>query len=386
MFGWTKNASVVEHRIGDNTNIVRSVGLTDKHHGAAALRSVKEQTLETPYTELTTQDQRWELMNSTCLEMQTFYVTTDDGTIAIIDVVYSNVLNLKTTVQFNVKIFYGDESKPHLWNTDVLSDFEFVNEQCDLVSGKCSIKLVGQTYTIKSTVNEACTVDLSFSQLAPGFKVGRDGTSTFGAKKANGKVKHTFWPRVKVEGTMTTREGCMDMKGIGTFVHSLQGIKPHFAAAKWNFANFQSPTYSAVSMEYTTPPSYDNSVVSVGGLAINGKVVIANANSSTTHTSVALDPESNLQEPKSITHTWSGTSSDGKEISAEIKAVFPARRRDRIDVFDEVPKFLKGIVAAATGIRPYIYQNAVDATLVVNEGGAVKSVPGRLMCEVVFMS
>lgn len=93
MFGWTKNASVFfEHRSGHNADIVRSVGLTDKHHGAAALRSVKEQTLETPYTELTKQDQRWELMKSTSFEVQTFYVTTDDGTIVMIDVTYSNVL------------------------------------------------------------------------------------------------------------------------------------------------------------------------------------------------------------------------------------------------------------------------------------------------------
>lgn len=89
---------------------------------------------------------------------------------------------------------------------------------------------------------------------------------------------------------------------------------------------------------------------------MDGKVVFANANSSVIHTSTVIDPDNNLQEPKSITHTWSGTSCDGRDISAEIKAVFPAKCRDRIDVFEEMPKFLKEIVAAATGIRPYIYQ------------------------------
>lgn len=89
---------------------------------------------------------------------------------------------------------------------------------------------------------------------------------------------------------------------------------------------------------------------------MDGKVVFANANSSATHTSIVIDPDNNLQEPKSITYAWSGTSSDGREISAELKAVFPAKRRDRIDVFEEMPKFLKDIVAATTGVRPYIYQ------------------------------
>lgn len=89
----------------------------------------------------------------------------------------------------------------------------------------------GDTYTIKSAVNEDSLVNLTFKRTAPGFVVGKDGTSYFGTDPQNpwGSMSHAFWPRCAVEGTITTKEQNFDLKGRGLFIHALQGMKPHHA-------------------------------------------------------------------------------------------------------------------------------------------------------------
>lgn len=89
----------------------------------------------------------------------------------------------------------------------------------------------GKSYTIQSSTSKTSIVDLKFTQISPGFKVGKDGTSYFGTdpKKYWGRMIHKFWPRCKVEGQILTQEGPVDFKGVGLFIHALQGMKPHFA-------------------------------------------------------------------------------------------------------------------------------------------------------------
>lgn len=89
----------------------------------------------------------------------------------------------------------------------------------------------GTAYTIKSAVNEDSLVNLTFTRAAPGFVVGKDGTSYFGTDPANpwGSMMHAFWPRCRVEGTITTKEKTYDLTGRGMFIHAIQGMKPHHA-------------------------------------------------------------------------------------------------------------------------------------------------------------
>ena len=94
----------------------------------------------------------------------------------------------------------------------------------------------GQTYAIKASVDIKSIVDLKFTQMTPGFKVGKDGTSYFGTdpQKPWGRMFHYFWPRCRVEGHILTQSGPVDFKGIGIFIHALQGMKPHFAGMARN--------------------------------------------------------------------------------------------------------------------------------------------------------
>lgn len=198
-------------------------------------------------------------------------------------------------------------------------------------------------------------------------------------------MKHLFWPRCQVSGSFVTQKGPVDFAGRGMFVHALQGMKPHFAAARWSFANFQSPSYSAIHMEYTTPPSYGSTVVSVGGLATDGQILLANALPPVSHDETAPDSDNAWPEPKAATFKWVGQSKDGKEVDAVLSGKF-GERIDRVDVMGEMPKFVKNIVSGASGTKPYIYQYAPKLTIKVKVGDEVKEEEGRLFTEATFIS
>jgi hypothetical protein len=126
-------------------------------------------------------------------------------------------------------------------------------------------------------------------------------------------------------------------------------------AARWNFINFQTPTYTAVMMEFTTPPSYGSTVVNVGGIVKDGEIIYAGTTNSATHTEAAQDQDSDWPEPKSIKWVWDGKSKDEKLVHAEVEGPL-GKRLDRIDVMAEVPGFIKTIAGSVAGTRPYIFQ------------------------------
>lgn len=105
-------------------------------------------------------------------------------------------------------------------------------------------------------------------------------------------------------------------------------------------------------MEFTTPPSYGNTVVNVGGIATDDKIIYAGSTNTVKHTASHDDPECHWPEPEAITFTWS--SPDGS-LEAELAGDM-GERWDRVDIMAEVPKFVKQIVAGAAGTKPYIYQ------------------------------
>jgi hypothetical protein len=266
---------------------------------------------------------------------------------------------IRTTCQFNSKIFYPDGSKPHLWCSTPLSDHRFSDDQLSFFAKDCSVELSadGNSYTIKSKNDERCIVDLKITKAAPGFVAGKDGKTLYGTDLKNpwGSMRHAFWPRCSAEGTMTTKEGPVDFKGRGFFSHALQGMKPHHAAARWNFCDFQSPNYSAIMMGFTTPASYGTTVVNVGGIAKDGEIIIGGTECTATHLKVQSDSENDWPEPKEIKFTWKGKTKDGKAVEATLQGPFE-KRVDRVDVMAEVPGFVKKIVGAAAGTKPYIYQ------------------------------
>lgn len=140
---------------------------------------------------------------------------------------------IHTTSHFNTKIFNLKGDGPHIWHSDALQNFMFDEHMLSFGADNLTITLneEGDAYTIKSTVNPDSIVDLKFTRTAPGFTIGKDGTSYFGTDPKNpwGSMYHGFWPRCSVEGTITTKEKTYDLNGRGVFIPALQGMKPHHA-------------------------------------------------------------------------------------------------------------------------------------------------------------
>lgn len=211
-------------------------GTREPIYGPSAIQSVAEQTTTTPYTELKRDDMKWAIMDGTNVETQTFYVMADSGHIGMAQVIYSNVAGIRTTAQFNTRIFFPDD-KPVLFSSDPLEKYGVDKSKLNFHAKGCSVDLSedGKTYHINSTTNKKSVVDLKFTQTAPGFVVGKNGFSTFGTdpKKPWGSMRHAFWPRCKVEGSIITPEGPIDFKGMGMLSHALQGMKPHHAGRSY---------------------------------------------------------------------------------------------------------------------------------------------------------
>ncbi|KAK5143768.1 survival factor 1 [Cryomyces antarcticus] len=364
-------------------------GTQEPIYGPSAIQSVAQQARTTPYTELTNDDLRWAAMDSTSVETQTFYLMADSGHIGMAQVIYSNVAGIRTTCQFNTKVFYPDGKTPNLWSSDPLENYGFDQHKLNFHAQGCSVELSedGSFYEIKSSTNKKSVVDLKVSRTAPGFVAGKNGTSFFGTdpQKPWGSMRHAFWPRCQVEGSILTQAGELDFSGRGFFVHALQGMKPHHAAARWNFVNFQSPTYSAVMMEYVTPPSYGSTNVNVGGLATEGQLICAGSSNSAAHSQIRGDPENDWPEPGAVAFKWQGKTVDGQNVYAELTGPL-GERLDRVDVMAEVPKFVKQIVAGAAGTKPYIYQYGPRLTLKIKIGNEEHSEEGTLFTEATFIS
>jgi len=182
-----------------------------------------------------------------------------------------------------------------------------------------------------------------------------------------------------------TQAGEVDMTGRGMYVFALQGMQPHHAAARWNFVNFQSPTYSAVMMEFTTPPSYGSTVVNVGGIVTDNKIIMAGCTCTAKHVETTGDTKTDWPEPKVTKYEWKGKTPDGSDASAELGGEL-GTRLDRIDVMAEVPAFVKQIVANVAGTKPYIYQYSPKMKLKITLGGEEKEEEGTLFTEATFIT
>ena len=139
-------------------------------------------------------------------------------------------------------------------------------------------------------------------------------------------------------------------------------------------------------MNYTTPPSYGSTDVTVGGIVKGDQILFTGASPETKfeHTSIVQDADNEWPEPNAIRFTWQGKTNDGKDAHAVLEG--SVQRVDRIDVMGELPKFVKQIVAGTAGTKPYIYQYMPRMTLKLNVGGEEIEEEGQLFNEATFIT
>lgn len=338
-------------------------GTVEPEYGPDAVHPVKD-------TFRATQSGDFDFINpsGTNVETMTFYFSTKTHS-GFFQILHSNVMDLQITAQLNFKIFdlnkeTGKAGEEMIWRSIKLEDFEIVNKH-DFKAKNVSVTLQDDGhYIIKSTFDNESKVDLTFTKIGDGVIFGENGTTLYGedVNEPWGSMRHSFWPRCKAEGHIEIlkavdadaeeveyeTERKIEISGLGMYSMALQGMKPHHAAATWDFLNYQSENYSAVVMEFTTPPSYGTTKVSLG-MVLNskGEVLVASKNIDTKHLNDKQDEESGWEVPQEISYDF-----DNKvQIKGELKNLI-----ERVDVMAEIPGFVKSIASAASGTKPYIYQ------------------------------
>ncbi|PVH14179.1 uncharacterized protein CXQ87_002305 [Candidozyma duobushaemuli] len=310
--------------------------------------------------ETTSEDFAWRKPGYTNVETQTFYFSDlKTGYTGFAQIIHSNLMGVKTTAQFTFRLYNnekGADDPNAIWTSTALEEFRA--EGSNFYAKNLSFELAddGVTYHLKSLVNEDSLVDLTVKRLTPGVVFGKDGTTLYGDDLENpwGSMRHAFWPRCSVTGKLSLKNNVqLEIDGFTMFVMALQGMKPHHAAKSWNFLNFQSPHFSAVQMEFTTPRSYATTKVNIAILAKDDKVVLTSIDNEVTHEDAEID-EVGWNVPKGITFNFSKDGPDSETVavvSGKLNQLV-----ERVDVMAEIPQFVKNIVSGVSGAKPYIYQ------------------------------
>lgn len=362
-------------------------GTAEPEYGRGAIHPVTDEiTQGVPVSrETTSADFAWRHPSSTNVETQTFYFTDLKlGYTGFAQVIHSNVMGIKTTAQFTFRLYSttkGDSDPNGIWTSTALEDFR--TDGANFYAKNLSIVNSGDDadiFTLESTVTPESEVKLVVQRLTAGVIFGKDGTTLYGedVNEPWGCMRHAFWPRCSVQGTIKLKDATVEIDGLTMFVMALQGMKPHHAAKSWNFLNFQSENFSAVQMEFITPVSYATTKVNVAILTSKDKVIATSVDNVIEHLDAEVD-EVGWPAPKAITFNFTDGTDD--KVVAQVKGQLK-QLLARVDVMAEIPQFVKNIVSGVAGARPYIYQYANKLT--VEYDG--KSEEGIALNEATFIS
>ncbi|KAH3685453.1 hypothetical protein WICPIJ_003568 [Wickerhamomyces pijperi] len=349
-------------------------GMAEPEYGPEYIHSITDTVKDKqPFTEATAEDFKWQKPESTNVETQTFYFTDlNQGLIGFAQVIHSNIIGMITTAQFTFKI-YNTKTAEQIWTSTKLEDF--VIKGANIYAKNLSIELSedGSTFHIVSKVNPESEVDLTITKVAPAAKIGKDGTTIYGdnIEEPWGTMRHVFWPRNTVTGEIkSTKEGSstgqtFKIDGKSMFVMAMQGMKPHHAAAKWNFLNFQGEKASVVLMEFTTPKSYASTTVSVAFVSSDEGIIATSVKNDCKHLNTKPDGEVGWDVPQALEFDLHGVNTSNEPVEAKITGDLILV--ERVDVMAEIPQFVKNIVSGVAGTKPYVYQFWNDFTLEVGD-------------------
>lgn len=368
-------------------------GTAEPEYGPDAIQPITKRIFDTNngkiYRATEPKDFEWLSPNYTNVETQTFYFTDlSNGNIGFAQIIHSNVMGLTTTAQFTFRLYNVKDKSINLWTSTKLEDFEV--KDSNFYAKDLSLELKdNKVYKLKSSVNKESIVEFEMERLTDGVIFGDDGMSFYGEDPEQpwGSMRHVFWPRCKVNGTITTADNKVIEinNGLTMFVMALQGMKPHHAAKSWNFMNFQSANHSAVQMEFTTPKSYGTTKVNIGIVTDNEKILIASIDNQVVHSDTKFDDVGGWDVPQKIEFNYI----DGKDKDKQVASVSGnlSQLVERVDVMAEIPQFVKNIVSGVAGARPYIYQYANEFTIDINNGDGEKvKEDGVGFTEVTFIS
>lgn len=380
-------------------------GAAEPEYGAEAFEPVDNTVKGTnPFGKLTLEDYNWVQPYQSHVETQTFYFHTDEY-YGFAQLIHSNPVNLTYTSQFTFLLRKTADPSFKVWGSHSLEGAEVVDGvsggPTDFKATNFSIQFdkKAQQYRFSGLCGEGIKVDLTFKCIDQGFKIGKDGFSKYGTDRNApwGSMRHIFWPRSDVTGVIAVPKQQLvlklgpENKALGLFVMALQGMKPHHAAAKWNFLDFQGPTTSVAVMEFKTPQSYGNQRSSIGAVVKDGKLLMTAVNVDIEHLDKELDSvdDANWEVPTGITFNLAGpqigAGTDAPTVKVEVRGKLP-HRVDRVDVMAQLPSFVKRVASGLSGARPFIYQYYNELEVTIEEDGEKFSEKGLAFSEATFIS
>ncbi|ODV95757.1 hypothetical protein PACTADRAFT_74988 [Pachysolen tannophilus NRRL Y-2460] len=419
-------------------------GLAEPAYGREAIHPVTD-GLENKktFSTLTADDLKWLHPDTTNVETQTFYFTCfETGYMGFAQIIHSTVIGLYTTAQQTFKIFHKDTPDDYVWTSTKLEDFRIEGTNFYAKNLKVELSEDGNSLHFESNASDEVSIDLTINKTVQGVKFGKDGTTYYGddINEPWGLMRHVFWPRCNVNGVIKLEEKeilleeeeevkdnnkndddvdgdkkseqqdqieiekkiekkdpiIRPINGISMFVMALQGMKPHHAAASWNFMNFISPKHSVVVMDFTTPKSYDRTNVSVGIVTDESNIISCTIDNKINHLESKIDSVG-WPVPHKIefilkgflnTNTLEEDIENGKATKVEtiVKGDL-GNLSERVDVMAEIPTFVKNFVNGVVGTKPYIYQFCNKLHL-SSHGDGLETVEedGVAYCEVTFIS
>ncbi|CAB4394175.1 oxidative stress survival, Svf1-like protein [Rhizophagus irregularis] len=335
------------------------------------------------YSDVAPKDLEWTLASGSSTETQTFYLATNEGHFAFVQMIHSNIGLWNPTIQFTSR-FFGNGV--NTFKSVNMTNFTLSPDRRSASANNMSIKLNPECnkYAVNLTHKELI-VSFEFERIDRGFKIG-GGKTYFGQDKSSGFVEHKFWPKGNVKGNMVVDGRAFDVTGVGLFVHAIQGMRPHLIASRWNFVNFQSDVASLSMCEFETTPNYGSKKINQGSLVVNNKLVGVSVKNMAQFLETSLDPETKYKVPTKIKYTWEGKTLETDEDFSAFLEIKLDVLMDKIDVLNEVPYFLKKIVQAFVA-KPYVYQwfNEAEAHVKIGENEELTA-KGKLFSECSFIS
>ncbi|KIY44048.1 oxidative stress survival, Svf1-like protein [Fistulina hepatica ATCC 64428] len=370
-------------------------------------------------------------------ETQVWYISAEDRTSIMCEVIHSAVGMWYPQIQFTCRIF-NEEKKISIWKSVNITNFlcpppgldkrSSKGDQFSITHKSSPGSEFPESYTISANLGTDVQVFLELARPAaiPGFKIGKGpdgGYSYFGADPAyrDGYVTHRFWPRYNASGHLILNGQAQAVKGPGMFIHAIQGMRPNLVACRWNFADFQSDEEGGVSciqMEFTTQDNYGEKgfgsgqvSVNVGSMVVGGKLATVTAEtkyhnqpyaedasvvSRAIHAKQKFDPDTGYPAPGEIIFEWAGPSlipgESGVYRGVIVGDMGPCDKPhglvEKVDVLAEIPYVVKMAVNYVAGTKPYIYQWFNPGNMLITKPGETEpiEVKGMLYNEATFIS
>lgn len=361
-------------------------GLAEPEYGESHFHSSTKRLTSkkvNPYTRAVVSAGDFDFQNpsNTNVETATFYINDlETGYCGFAQIIHSNI-GISTNAQFTFKLYNSNKELgfKQIWTSTKLENFEIVDKKNFKADNLTLQWNEDGSLRIKSDVNPESIVDLLFKPSTPnGVKFGTDPNTYYGPsiEEQWGSMRHVYHPRCQVEGTVTNLStgDVIEMtneKTFGLYVMALQNMKPHHCAKEWRFAWFVNETESLVLMQFETPKSYGNSIVSQAIVTIDDdnetKIIACPCENDLKLLGQYKDEETGWSYAKSIEYTFNGyeikdNSVDNEQITEDSKAItFELKGElseliERMDVMNEIPQFVKNIVSGVTATKPFIYQ------------------------------